>query len=104
MTNNISLHMLAKMIDHSLLHPTMTDQVIAEGCAQARQYNVATVCVKPYAVVLARDLLAGSNVEVCSVIGFPHGNSICAMKVAELNKPSPTVLLRLIWLLISARP
>ena len=83
MTNNISLHMLAKMIDHSLLHPTMTDQVIAEGCAQARQYNVATVCVKPYAVVLARDLLAGSNVEVCSVIGFPHGNSICAMKVAE---------------------
>ena len=74
---------LAKMIDHSLLHPTMTDAEIAEGCRLARDYDVATACVKPYAIELARDILAGSEVEVCPVIGFPHGNSTTAIKVAE---------------------
>ncbi len=74
---------LAKMIDHSLLHPTLTDQGILAGCALARKYNVATVCVKPYAVAMSRDALAGSDVGVCSVIAFPHGNSTTAIKVAE---------------------
>jgi deoxyribose-phosphate aldolase len=74
---------LAKMIDHSLLHPTMTDSEIAEGCRLAREYDVATACVKPYAIELAKEILAGSDVGVCPVIGFPHGNSTTAIKVAE---------------------
>ena len=47
---DVTLVILAKTIDHSLLHPTMTDREILEGCALARKYDVATVCVKPYAV------------------------------------------------------
>lgn len=78
-----SLHELAKMIDHSLLHPTMTDEDIARGCALAVKYNVATACIKPYAIPMVRELLAGSTVGVCPVIAFPHGNSTTAIKVAE---------------------
>ncbi len=79
----LSLHELAKMIDHSLLHPTMTDEDIARGCALAVKYNVATVCIKPYAIPMVKALLAGSDVAVCPVIAFPHGNSATAIKVAE---------------------
>ncbi len=79
----ITLRSLAKMIDHSLLHPTMTDEIIRQGCELARNYDVATACVKPYAVPLARELLAGSAVGVCAVIGFPHGNSTPRIKFAE---------------------
>jgi deoxyribose-phosphate aldolase len=74
---------LAKMIDHSLLHPTMTDKQILEGCAIARAHDTATVCVKPYAIGMAREALAGCDVKVCAVIGFPHGNSTMGIKVIE---------------------
>src|ERR1700726_4728087 len=74
---------LAKMIDHSLPHPTLTDPQIADGCRLARRYEVATACVKPYSIPLAKQILAGSGVGVCPVIGFPHGNSATAIKVAE---------------------
>lgn len=84
--NPPTLHELAKMIDHSLLHPTMTDAEILRGCDIARRYEVATVCVKPYAVSLCKAALAGSSVKVCSVIGFPHGNSTTAIKVAETEQ------------------
>jgi deoxyribose-phosphate aldolase len=83
MSESVSLRDLAKMIDHSLLHPTMTDQVIREGCELAVKYDVATVCVKPYAVPQARELVTGSDVAVCAVIGFPHGNSTPRIKFAE---------------------
>jgi len=82
-TAPVSVRTLAKMIDHSLLHPTMTDAQIADGCRLARDYGVATACVKPYAIVLAREILAGSDVGVCPVVAFPHGNSPTAIKVAE---------------------
>jgi len=82
----ITLKTLAKMIDHSLLHPTVTDRDISDGCTVARRCGTATVCVKPYAVSLARDALAGSGVGVCSVIGFPHGNSTTGIKVAETEQ------------------
>jgi len=78
-----TVHDLAKMIDHSLLHPTMTDADLRKGCELARQYDVATVCIKPYAISLAKDILAGSDVKVCAVIGFPHGNSTTGIKVIE---------------------
>lgn len=77
---------LAKMIDHSLLHPTMTDEELQQGCAIARKYEVAAVCIKPYAVKEAVEWLRGSSVLVCTVIGFPHGNSTIAIKVAETRQ------------------
>ena len=80
-----TLRDLAKMIDHSLLHPTMTDDEIRKGCELSRKYDVATACVKPYAVPLAKEVLAGSDVGVCPVIGFPHGNSATAIKVREAD-------------------
>ena len=83
MTVKVSLKDLAKMIDHSLLHPTMTDADIRKGCELARKFDVATACVKPYSIALAREVLAGSDVGVCPVIGFPHGNSSKAIKVKE---------------------
>jgi deoxyribose-phosphate aldolase len=74
---------LAKMIDHSLLHPTMTDQELEEGCAIAAKYHVASVCIKPYYVKRATELLRGTDVLVGAVIGFPHGNSTTEAKRHE---------------------
>lgn len=74
---------LAKMIDHSLLHPTMTDEEIRVGLELGAKYKVATCCVKPYSVALAARMLAGTGVGVCSVMAFPHGNQTTRMKLAE---------------------
>jgi len=74
---------LAKMIDHSLLHPTMTDQELEDGCKLAAKYGVASVCIKPYAVKRAVELLRGSGVLTGAVIGFPHGNSCTESKRYE---------------------
>ncbi|CAK7228830.1 hypothetical protein SCUCBS95973_007011 [Sporothrix curviconia] len=83
---SVTLTQLAKMIDHSLLHPTMTDAEILKGLQIAKQYNVATACIKPYVISLVRKELAGSDVRICPVIGFPHGNSTTATKVAEAEE------------------
>lgn len=77
------IRQLARMIDHSILHPTATDEDMRKGCEVALKYGTATVCIKPYAVAEAARLLKGSEVEVCTVIGFPHGGSATAIKVAE---------------------
>ncbi len=77
---------IAKMIDHSLLHPTMDDRALKEGIELARKYHVASVCIKPYAVKMAAELLRGSDVMVGTVIGFPHGNSAVEVKVFETEK------------------
>jgi deoxyribose-phosphate aldolase len=82
----ITRHELAKMIDHSLLHPTMDDRALKEGIELARKYDVASVCIKPYAVKMAADLLQGSDVMVCTVVGFPHGNSRIDVKVFETER------------------
>jgi deoxyribose-phosphate aldolase len=74
---------LAKMIDHSILQPTHTDADLEKQCAVAKKYNVASVCVKPYAVKQAVDHLKGTGVVVGCVIGFPHGNSSTEVKVFE---------------------
>lgn len=86
MPPKVTLTGLAKMIDHSLLHPTMTDADIKAGCELAKKYHVATACVKPYAVPLAVELLENSDVAVCAVVAFPHGNSSIAMKVKEAEE------------------
>jgi len=74
---------LAKMIDHSILHPTMTDADLVRECAIAKKYEVASVCVKPYMVKQAKELLKGTTVFVGCVIGFPAGNSTIPVKVFE---------------------
>ena len=84
--NSTLIHDLAKMIDHSLLHPTMTDAELRDGCQLALSYHVASVCVKPYAVSMARAILAGSDVLVGTVIGFPAGNSATPIKVVETTQ------------------
>lgn len=81
----VTLTQIAKMIDHSLLHPTMTDIDVLNGLAIAKKYNVATACIKPYHIPLAKKELQGSNVLICPVIGFPHGNSATDVKVYEAN-------------------
>jgi len=74
---------IAKMIDHSILQPTYTDADLKTQCEVAKKYHTAIVCVKPYHTKMAADILKGSDVEVCAVIGFPHGNSSTEMKVTE---------------------
>ena len=82
----VTKHEIAKMIDHSLLHPTMNDETLREGIELAKKYNVASVCIKPYAVKMAADMLKDSEVMVGTVIGFPHGNSRVDVKVFETER------------------
>jgi deoxyribose-phosphate aldolase len=77
---------IAKMMDHSLLQQTLTDAELEAGCRLARDYDVASVCIKPYAVPLAARILAGSTVAVGTTIGFPHGGHVTAIKVAEAEQ------------------
>jgi deoxyribose-phosphate aldolase len=79
----ITVSDIAKMIDHSILHPTFTDDDLKNNCEIAKKYHVATVCVKPYHTRMAADILRDSDVAVCAVIGFPHGNSTINIKAAE---------------------
>lgn len=74
---------IAGMIDHSLLKPTLTDQDIIDGCNLAKEYKVASVCVRPSDLPLCRKILAGSDVLLTTVIGFPHGTTTTNTKVAE---------------------
>ena len=77
---------LARMFDHSILQPVFTEKEMIEGCLLAREYNVASVCIKPYGVKLAAKLLAGSTVQASTVIGFPHGGHLTDVKVYESEK------------------
>jgi deoxyribose-phosphate aldolase len=81
-----SLAAVAKLIDHSLLHPALTDDELRKGCELAVQYHVASVCIKPCAVTLAAEALEGSDVAVGTVVGFPHGNSHIGIKAAEAGR------------------
>lgn len=81
--NQPTVNELAKMIDHSLLHPTMTDEDVRIGCEVSRDYGVATACVKPYSIAQALEIFTGTDVLACAVIGFPHGNSTTGIKVVE---------------------
>jgi len=77
---------LAKMIDHSLLNPGMTDEDLERGCGVALDYDVASVCIKPYYLKRCAALLAGSTVAPSTVIGFPHGGHTTAIKRAEAEQ------------------
>jgi deoxyribose-phosphate aldolase len=85
-SQTITYEQLAKVIDHSLLKPEMTEAEVIAGCELAKKYHVASVCVKPADVKLAVSRLAGSDVAVGTVIGFPHGSSTTVIKVAEAKQ------------------
>jgi deoxyribose-phosphate aldolase len=77
---------IAKMIDHSLLNPMLTDRELDEGCQLAVSYNVASVCVMPYFLKRCAEILKGSTVKASTTIGFPHGGHTAAVKVAEARQ------------------
>ncbi len=77
---------VAKTIDHSLLRPELDRDAVRAGCELARSLDVASACVKPCDVRLAAALLAGSDVKVSTVVGFPHGSSSAAVKVFEAER------------------
>ncbi len=74
---------VVSMIDHAVLHPTQTSEDVREACQFCSELGVASVCVKPSHVALAAELLAGTKTVACTVIGFPHGCTSTAAKVAE---------------------
>lgn len=74
---------IAKRIDHSLLGPTLTKADLEAGCRLAADYQVASVCIKPYAVALAKAILEGTGVAVGTTVGFPHGGHKTFVKVTE---------------------
>jgi len=78
-----TLREIAKMIDHSLLRPTMTVSELEQGIGLARKYDVASVCILPYYLKRCAQLLAGSDVRPSTTIGFPHGGHTTAVKLAE---------------------
>jgi len=75
---------LNKYIDHTILKPTCLVADIEKVCAEAKQYDFAAVCVPPNFVKLAKEKLAGSTVQVATVIGFPFGYSATEAKIAEI--------------------
>jgi len=77
---------IAKMIDHSLLSPTLKDRQLEEGCRLALDYNVASVCIMPYYLKRCAEILKGSAVKASTTIGFPHGGHTTAIKVAEARQ------------------
>jgi len=79
-------HAISKMIDHSLLNPALTTQELEDGCALAVRYNVASVCIVPYALARCTQLLAGTTVNPSTTIGFPHGGHTTAVKLAEVRQ------------------
>lgn len=78
-----TLEQVAKTIDHSILKPDFTYADVAAGAELALKYNTASYCIRPMDVVAAAKALAGSTVNVCTVIGFPHGSTTTATKVFE---------------------
>jgi deoxyribose-phosphate aldolase len=77
---------IAKTIDHSLLRPELDDAFVEAGCRLAAKYDVASVCVRPADVRRAKAILAGTDVAVGTTIGFPHGNHVTDIKVAEARR------------------
>ena len=80
-----TLEQVAKTIDHSILKPDFTYSDVEAGAALALKFNTASYCIRPMDVAAAAKALAGSTVNICTVIGFPHGSVTSATKVFETN-------------------
>lgn len=77
---------ISKMIDHSLLNPTLSEQDLLAGIALAKAFDVASVCIMPYFLRNCSDLLAGTTIAPSTTIGFPHGGHTTAIKEAEAKQ------------------
>ena len=77
---------IAKMIDHSLLNPTLTDKDLEQGCRLALKYDTASVCIMPYYLKRCTEILQGSTVKASTTIGFPHGGHTTAIRLAEAQQ------------------
>jgi len=77
---------IAKLIDHSLLNPMLSDRELETGCRLAVDYNVASVCIMPYSLKRCAEILRGSTVKPGTTIGFPHGAHSTTVKVAEARQ------------------
>jgi len=77
---------LSKMIDHSLLNPTLTAAELEAGCQLAIQYDVASVCIMPYYLKRCAEILKGTCVKASTTVGFPHGGHTAAIKLAEARQ------------------
>lgn len=86
MALNEAQRRLAAMIDHTLLKPDATPEQVRRLCAEAREYGFCSVCVNPTNVPLAAELVAGSQVRVCSVVGFPLGANTPEIKAREAEQ------------------
>ena len=86
MTANYSYSDIARMIDHSLLNPSLTVPELEAGCQLALRYEVASVCILPYYAARCAQALAGSTVQPSTTIGFPHGGHTTAVKLAEVQQ------------------
>ena len=80
-----TLEQVAKTIDHSILKPDFSYADVAAGADLALKYNTASYCIRPMDVAAAAKALAGSSVNVCTVIGFPHGSTTTATKAFETH-------------------
>ncbi len=83
---NLDKSGIAAMIDHTLLKPTATVEQVSKLCSEAKEYHFASVCVNPCYVKLASGLLKGSDVKVCTVIGFPLGAAASEVKAYEAER------------------
>lgn len=91
MTNAVPLRVdsvdaVARLIDHTILHPTVTEAEIRADLAQVRPIPVASVCIKPYALSVAREVLEGTGIPLCTVVGFPQGTSRPDVKAFEAER------------------
>ena len=77
---------IARMLDHSMLQPWLTEEDIRKGCAVAIKYHTAAVCARPCDMKLVAALLKGTDIAPCTVIGFPHGAHLTAVKVYEAEQ------------------
>jgi len=83
MSETYSYEAVAKLLDHSLLHPALTVEELEAGCRLALRYNVASVCILPYYAARCAGLLGGSTVQTSTTIGFPHGGHLTSVKLVE---------------------
>jgi deoxyribose-phosphate aldolase len=81
-----TLSHVAKMIDHSLLNPTLSAADLEAGCRLALEHDVASVCIMPFALRRCAEILKGSAVKASTTIGFPHGGHATAVKLAETRQ------------------
>ncbi len=86
MSMDWTLKDLAKMIDHSLLTPSLTSAELEQGCKLALEYDVASVCILPHYLKRCAEILKGSAVKASTTVGFPHGGHTTGVKLAEARE------------------